>query len=248
MNIKTARRIASELGVNVKARPWLISKPEANPKTAKNLKFGIMTAPLHLAPAKLSGFQVCGGRSPGCEAACLHTAGNPAAMAGKSRARIAKTRFYFEQREAFLVLLLDDIRWLADKAKKAELKAGIRFNATSDIPWERIIINGKSVISWAQGFYVTPYDYTKIKKRALFPAYHLTFSRTENNDADCIDVLNNGGNVAAVFAGDLPKRWNGFPVIDGDESDWRPADGFGVIVGLKAKGDAKTDTSGFTIR
>jgi hypothetical protein len=60
--------------------------------------------------------------------------------------------------------------------------------------------------------------------------------------------LSAGGNVAAVFAGELPETWHGFPVINGDESDWRPGDGTGVVVGLTPKGKAKLDQSGFVIR
>ena len=37
-------------------------------------------------------------------------------------------------------------------------------------------------------------------------------------------------------------------ITDGDAHDYRPADPNGVIVLLKAKGDAINDTSGFTIR
>jgi hypothetical protein len=75
--------------------------------------------------------------------------------------------------------------------------------------------------------------------------YHVTFSRSETNDADCILVLKNGGNVAVVFSGELPASWYGFPVVDGDETDGRPNDARGVVVGLTAKGKAKRDASGF---
>ena len=33
--------------------------------------------------------------------------------------------------------------------------------------------------------------------------YHLTFSRSETNEADCKRVLEAGGNVAVVFAGEM---------------------------------------------
>ena len=46
-----------------------------NPKTAKGEKLWYFTAILHLAPATLSGFEVCSHRSAGCTAACLNTAG-----------------------------------------------------------------------------------------------------------------------------------------------------------------------------
>jgi hypothetical protein len=248
MNIQQAKAIAAEYGINAKSRPFLLSKPDANPKTGKNLKFGILTSPLHLAPARLSGYEVCPQRSKGCSAACLHTAGNPAYMVGKARARIAKTKLYFEQREAFLTLLLEDIFWLSLRANKQGLKAGVRLNATSDVPWERVKLDGESVIDYCSRLGVAVYDYTKIKKRAIANPYDLTFSRTESNDSDCIGVLKAGGNVAVVFEKALPESWHGFPVIDGDESDWRPGDPRGVIVGLKAKGLARNDDTGFVVR
>lgn len=43
----------------------------------------------------------------------------------------------------------------------------------------------------------------------------------------------------------LPETWHGFRVIDGDESDLRFTDPAGVVVGLRAKGDAKGEASGF---
>lgn len=43
----------------------------------------------------------------------------------------------------------------------------------------------------------------------------------------------------------LPATYNGIPVIDGDVSDFRPVDPSGVIVGLRAKGAAIHDSSGF---
>lgn len=51
-------------------------------------------------------------------------------------------------------------------------------------------------------------------------------------------------NVAAVFH-KLPETWLGYPVMDGDDSDLRFLDPKGHIVGLKSKGQAKHDTSGF---
>jgi hypothetical protein len=57
-------------------------------------------------------------------------------------------------------------------------------------------------------------------------------------------------NAAAVFKGPskgLPRAYKGFPVIDGDLHDLRFLDPHGVIVGLKAKGKAVYDQSGFVI-
>lgn len=252
----------------------LLAKPESNPKVAKNGKLGVMTAPMHLAPFDLSGFQVCAQASAGCAAACLHTAGNPAYMSGKDASRKAKTRAYFKVRDAFMAVLVFEIAALSRKAKAADMEPGIRLNATSDLPWERrkVTVDGRDVLLMDLFADVQFYDYTKITKRALAHAkgdmpvnYHLTFSKTEANDADCIKVLEAGGNVAVVCSpevykaakatGSLPFPYDMPQAVDGDEHDFRPADGDkrgnvqgGLIVALKAKGDAKGDTSGFVVR
>lgn len=250
----------------------LLAAPESNPKLAKNGKAGVMAAPLHLAPASLSGFNVCPQASAGCIAACLHTAGNPAYMEGKNRSRIARTQAYMRHRKAFVALLAFEIAALARKAAKAGMQPAVRLNATSDIPWEVVglEVDGVKVRNLMDLFpQVEFYDYTKVTKRALkwargaLPAnYHLTFSKTEDNDDAVAQVLEAGGNVAIVFdarayklaidagvwhgAGVLP--WEGHAVHDGDEHDFRPLDPKGCIVALKAKGDARGDTSGFVVR
>jgi hypothetical protein len=55
-------------------------------------------------------------------------------------------------------------------------------------------------------------------------------------------------NIAVVFSGPLPKIWRGRKVIDGDTTDLRFLDPRGIIVGLKAKGRAKSENSGFVIQ
>ena len=58
-----------------------------------------------------------------------------------------------------------------------------------------------------------------------------------------------GVNVAVVFIGEsLPTEWLGRPVIDGTTHDMRFLDPQGVIIGLLAKGRARRDGSGFTIK
>lgn len=251
----------------------LLAAPESNPKVAKNGKVDVLTAPLHLAPFNLSGFQVCPQASDGCAAACLHTAGNPAYMAQKETSRNTKTRAYFKARDAFMAVLTFEIAALVRKAKAKGMEPGIRLNATSDLPWERrkVEIDGESVLLMDYFADVQFYDYTKVTKRALawaagdMPAnYHLTFSKTEDNDAACIDVLEAGGNVAvvctrevykeAVAGGHLPYPYHTPEVVDGDAHDFRPADGDrrgtvkgGLVIALKAKGDARHDTSGFVV-
>ena len=63
-----------------------------------------------------------------------------------------------------------------------------------------------------------------------------------------MQALKQGVNVAAVFSGYLPTTYKGFKVVDGDISDNEMLYYNGVILGLKAKGEAKKDTSNFVIK
>jgi hypothetical protein len=100
------------------------------------------------------------------------------------------------------------------------------------------------------------YDYTKNPNRIAaylegkLPAnYQLTFSRSEDNGPIALSILGSGGNVAIVFSSaKLPESFQGKPVVDGDESDLRFLDPRGCVVGLKAKGKARRDLSGFVVQ
>jgi hypothetical protein len=97
------------------------------------------------------------------------------------------------------------------------------------------------------------YDYTKIRQKAgrrVLPSGHrytVAFSRSESNELEAVEVLRSGGIAAVVFK-DMPKTWNGFRVVDGDSRDDLMLDVRGaVVLGLKAKGQARRDKSGFVI-
>lgn len=237
-----------------------------NPKTAKGECFGYLTAVMHLAPHTLAGFNVCGYASKGCAAACLNTAGRGGIGLDANglnmiqAARIQRTRAFRRDRHAFLVRLASEIRAHAKRARKHGLRPAVRLNGTSDLPWERfsVTLNGREYDNLMQAFpEVTFYDYTKwpIGKRRpdLAPGYSLTLSLAEDNDSRAADALQAGFNVAAVFdtpkSGDLPSEYTlggiTAPVIDGDSHDLRFLDPRGVIVGLRAKGRAKKDLTGF---
>lgn len=243
----------------------------ADAKTPKGEKLGYLTGVLYLAPANLSGYEVCPQRSKGCTQACLNTAGR-GGFNSTQAARVRKTRRYFQDRAAFMLDLFRDISKLVQEASRKGLKPTIRLNGTSDIPWERVplVIGGfmhKSILHVFPS--VLFYDYTKVTKRALAFAkgemprnYHLTFSLTEDNDDDARRVLQHGGNVAAVFnikrgaalppgavwqEDKLSARWGDYshPILDGDETDARFLDKRGSIIGLRAKGKARHDATGF---
>jgi len=217
----------------------------SNTKLLKGTKRGYMSFVLHLAPGDLSGREVCSKRTPGCTAACLNTAGR-GKQNSVQRGRLRKTAMYFDQRDAFMHLLINNIGRAVRQAERADMTPCIRLNGTSDIPWKRVRVDGKNVFELFPD--VQFYDYTKILERKVtaLPNYHLTFSRAENNDSDVERAIAAGMTVAVVFR-EVPDTYQGLPVISGDEDDLRFLDPAGVIVGLKAKGRAKKDTSGFVV-
>lgn len=228
----------------------LLTMAHANAKTAKNSKDDrYHTAILHLAPYNKSGYQVCPSASNGCAMACLNTAGR-GRFDVVQQARIRKTKEFFQNRDLFMTNLIDDIGLLAWQADKLNRIPVVRLNGTSDIDWENVLINNFCNIFeyWPT---VQFYDYTKridrLTKLANNPYnnYHITFSNNEINDRVSKLVLKLGFNVAVVFRNVLPNRHWGYPVVNGDNTDLRFIDPSNSIVGLKAKGEGKKDTTGF---
>ena len=220
----------------------------ANPKTQKGVAKGYLTFIMHLAPADLSGYETCPKRTAGCSAACLNTAGRGGMFKkgtntnSVQQARIRKTKWFFEDRRGFMLELLHDIRKAVRFAHKRGLTPVFRLNGTSDLAWEKYTVDGYNVFELFPD--VQFYDYTKVlgRKVSQYPNYHLTFSRAENNMDDCLKAQAAGMNVAVVYDR-IPDN-----VYSADEDDLRFLDPFVAIVGLKAKGRAKKDVSGFVIR
>jgi hypothetical protein len=219
-----------------------------NYKTTKGEKLGYLTGILYLAPAKISGYEVCPRRSAGCTDACLYTAGM-GAFSNVQQARIAKTKMFFEDRDTFMDQLRKDIKALVKKAEKLNMIPAIRLNGTSDIEWTRFTLMDEFPN-------VQFYDYTKVVNRLrpdLPKNYHLTFSQNEANGFEVVTALNSGFNAAVVFnvkkGEEMIKVWNGFPVADGDDTDLRFLDPKGgYVIGLRAKGKAKKDTTDFVVK
>jgi hypothetical protein len=231
-----------------------------NPKILKGMKQGYMTYILHLAPADLSGYETCPKRTAGCTAACLNTAGRGGMFKkGETtnviqRARIRKTKMFFENRTEFMAQLVKDIELAIKQSVKKNLIPVFRLNGTSDLSWEKYEVNrnGKLYRNIFDAFSEYRfYDYTKVPGRKVkdIANYHLTFSEADNNALDTLNAIRAGMNVATVFGikknSPMPKMWNGLPVFNGDDSDLRFLDPKNVVVGLYAKGKAKKDTSGF---
>ena len=224
---------------------------DQNPKTIKGQKFGFMTGVLYLAPADLSGRNVCAmATMAGCAAACLNTAGR-GAFSNVQRARIAKTNYYFNDRAGFMDNLAADIKLLAKKAAARGLVPLVRLNGTSDIKWENVPFKQYPNIMAAFPE-IQFYDYTKISNRDALPVnYDLTFSYSglPQYQQYVKQAIIKGMRVAVVFRtrAAIPDSFLGLNCVDGDNSDIRHIDPAGVIVALYAKGKARRDNSGFVV-
>ena len=233
----------------------------SNPKTQKGVKYGWLSAIMHLSPSTSAGHgNMCPDASPQCIRFCLNKAGRGGIFKkGEKTNAVQEARKWrtarFVSDPDFFWDLDNEINRHANKASKLGLKPCVRLNGTSDIDWiKATAFNGSLFGKWAG---VQFYDYTKSFSRMMeflntpdYPKnYHLTFSRSELNDDQCDTVLNHGGNVAVVFDS-VPSYFRGRPVYNGDDSDLRFLDPKfiqGVWIGLKAKGKLARETSAFKV-
>ena len=211
-------------------------------KIEKGLKYGEMTYILYLAPAKLSGHEVCPMRTVECTEACLNESGHNKMDVHKNtinNARIKKTKLFFENRDYFMDWIVDEIETAKRKAENSNMSFSVRLNGTSDLSPEQFKLNGKNILELFPD--VKFYDYTKVFNRTRlldkYPNYDLTYSYTGYNLVQCMELLRTKtGKVAFVFEGKtIPKTWKGFEVKDGDLYDMRHIDEPGVIIALRFK-------------
>ena len=227
----------------------------ANPKIQKGTKMGYLSFILHLAPADVSGYNTCPKATAGCRAACLNTAGRGGMFKrGETtnmiqKARIRKTKYFFEDRDGFMKDLYHDIQKAIRYAERKGLIPVFRLNGTSDLSWEKYTVGTTGMNLFSLFPNIQFYDYTKVPKRKVkgIHNYHLTFSQADGNERDVIWALGEDINVTVVFD-KIPDTYKGKPVFNADDTDLRFKDPRGVVLGLKAKGKAKKDYSGFVIR
>jgi hypothetical protein len=229
-----------------------------NNKTIKGEGLGYKTYILYMSAFKYNskGINVCSHASKGCAESCLVGAGFGGMYTAVQQGRINRTEFFLKDRVGFLYQLKGEIE-KAIRLNEGKAIPVFRLNGTSDLPYEKYkIFGGKNI------FEVFPdvqfYDYTKnyLRFDKVLPSnYHLTFSRSETNGDKAMELLSRGVNVAIVFD-KLPETYNGFKVINADETDLRFLDEKGgVICGLKYKkmtgkgaNNALAFESGFAIR
>jgi hypothetical protein len=145
---------------------------------------------------------------------------------------------FFENRSFFVDWTIAEIKKYKAAAESKGMDFSVRINGTSDLSIETMRDGeGKNILQIFPD--VQFYDYTKVFNRLpltkKYPNYHLTFSYSGANMAECMMALMDGYNVAMVFNNELPENFMGYPVVNADDSDLRYLDEAGVICGLVFK-------------
>ena len=233
----------------------------SNPKLQKCTEYGYLSSGLMLSPSTSSHIiDLCRFKTPGCDAGCLNTAGMGGIPKHKEglflnevqQARYMRTQYFKFARKEFIKDLKREIYNHVKYSEKKGLVPVVRLNTLSDILWEKV---APSIFTTFPD--VQMYDYTKFPakyRRNLPNNYHLTFSRaeTETNQLEAYNWLSAGRPISVVFdtkkGAALPIEFMGHKVVDADLHDLTFLHAKkGLILGLRAKGKAKKDTSGFVV-
>jgi hypothetical protein len=229
-------------------QPYLLKTllSAANHKQEKGA--GYRSTGLTLTPRATghAGRNLCPFATEGCARSCFADY-DRLAWPQVKRAAVARTLLLARHPELFQAMLRADIA--RELARTRSMPLVVRLNVVSDVAWEReypVLFSDFPAVHFM--------DYTKDISRILNPErpanYHLTFSRSEANEAECHRALAAGHNVNVVFRKPpFPSTFWGYPVIDGDRNDLRFRDPSPCIVALKAKGaGARRDSTGFVLQ
>ena len=205
----------------------------------------VSTYGIYMAPADLSGYNVCP-NSKYCKDNCLNESGHNRLeishnkMVAKqtkkkckestiNRKRVMITRLFFANKEVFMRLLIHEVQREMKKAERIGHFFSIRLNCTSDISPTAFTFQGKNILQIFPN--VQFYDYTKVPKRLEVAKRYKNYDVTWSIDGSAknlkigLNYLKNGGRVAVVYGTkEMPKTWYGYPTENGDESDYRPQD------------------------
>jgi hypothetical protein len=264
---KTEKKLTAELGYHIGIQYMIPAKISSDLLAMVENWVSVNPQQAHLLDLmEMDNRNICAFKGL-CEIPCLQTSGR--LKFTKSQLAMLKRRLLFTyaikyEPAIYFDLLCQAIDKEQRKAHRLGLKLAVRLNGTSDIRFERLNmktgkedapISGESIIRKYPN--VEFYDYTKFPnflRISWMPweNYHLTYSFNENTTS--LEIESNfkaGRNVAIVFRSHIPNEimfdGNLVEVIDGDKHDLRlpHIDGTSKFIALTAKGEGKTDYSGF---
>lgn len=215
-----------------------------NEKTPKGEARGYLQAIVYLAPHTLGGGKnLCPHSTAACRAGCLYTAGR-GRTPRVEQARLRRTALYLNDREAFMDELIGELVQVQAAADKHGMHLAIRLNGTSDILWEREMVDGRTLFDLFPRARWFDYTRTPAVHRRVPEAWHLTFSLADDPISYAIDHLLARRNVAAVVPEHekaCAPEWFALGaatvhVVDGETDDLRFLDPSPALVLLKPKG------------
>lgn len=229
------------IGLRKQANVSYLGATKQSAKMRYSYENGVETYCVYLAPADMSGHNVCP-NSKFCKQFCLNGSGqNKADILYRgfdhskiNLSRIKKTNLFFENKDLFMKLLVKEISKAQRHATKNGMGFAVRLNGTSDLNPEEFTLEGKNILEIFPN--VQFYDYTKVSTRfqlmGKYDNYDITYSFNGYNWPLCEKFLKEGGKVAVVFDGELPNTFHGFKVIDANGYDMRYLDPKGSVMGL----------------
>jgi hypothetical protein len=207
----------------------------SNYKLLKSADTEFLSVGLHLLPHTLANgeFNTCKFSTPSCRTTCLAAAGK-GSMSKVVESRRLKTMMYLNDRENFMRQLDSEIFYYKLIAKNNNKTLTVRLNLTSDIDWQQEFIDGKTLFELHRD--ATFYDYTKDYSRiSFYNNYSLIYSYDSINHSKAMKVMARGDSLAVVFEKTLPKTFEGFDVVNGDNNDLIFQHPKNIILGLKYK-------------
>tara|TARA_E500000318_G_C3553428_1_gene210006 strand:- start:389 stop:1087 length:699 start_codon:yes stop_codon:yes gene_type:complete len=221
----------------------LLNTTASNTKIAKSQDSmaNVRIASLSLYPDDV----ICPARHvAGCAKPCLVSAGR-GSFSNVIEARKKKSQYWHDDRERFLAQLRTEMHSFIKSCKRKGVTPVFRLNTISDIRWEKFLdMEGE----FGDALF---YDYTKLADRLKkIPSnYKLMFSYSNRLEfqRQVGKALATNVPMTVVFRNGFPKTFLGRVVIDGDKSDLYNSMSGNVIVGLRAKGKAKSDDSDFVV-
>lgn len=242
LEFSTRSKAYKELGISY------LGSVNCSSKLSHGMRVNVATYGLYLSPANSASpesspnlYNVCP-NSKFCKKLCLNGSGHARleAGAGKHRikdARILKTRLFFENHRIFMQLLIAEIAAAKALWESKGYFFAVRLNCCSDISYTQFQLDGVNICDIFKG--TNFYEYTKVfsylNDMKKFANLDYTYSYNGHNSLTCKKALDRGVRIAICFQDKLPNYFDGVPVIDGDFSDYRPANPAYCVVGLKLK-------------
>ncbi len=216
-------------------------------KAIKAQSYGFLNAIHYLAPASLSGFNLCVKSSAGCRALCLGWFSGQASMvaseAVKDRnssrlSRIAKAKRFMRDRAAYMRDVVRSIELEQLRAAKLGMRLCVRLNGSSDIGWEgikceRMIRNtGAIIVDMVEQEHKTARAVAFRNVMEAFP------------DIDFVDYTK----IVSRFDRELPRNyWLTLSRSESNEAECIAALGRGINVAVVFAGDKPQWWNGYRV-